>query len=86
MMAMGIALLRIADPKMQSKAMDDYALAYLPCAPVEILLITFVPILFAAAGPTANSNSSGAATSSASCAPSNRQGNNRRVRMTLFLN
>ncbi len=45
-MAMGIALLRIVDPKMQSKAMDDYALAYLPCAPVEILLITFVPILF----------------------------------------
>lgn len=46
-MAMGIALLRIVDPKMQSKAMDDYALAYLPCAPVEILLITFVPICFA---------------------------------------
>ena len=45
-MAMGIALLRIVDPKQQSKAMDDYALAYLPCAPVEILLITFVPILF----------------------------------------
>ncbi|MBQ7222778.1 MAG: sodium:glutamate symporter, partial [Bacteroidales bacterium] len=45
-MAMGIALLRIVDPKQQSKAMDDYALAYLPCAPVEILLITFVPIMF----------------------------------------
>lgn len=45
-MAMGIALLRIVDPKMQSKAMDNYALAYLPIAPVEILLITFVPILF----------------------------------------
>ena len=26
--------------------MDDYAMAYLPIAPVEILLITFVPILF----------------------------------------
>ncbi|MBQ0024517.1 MAG: sodium:glutamate symporter [Bacteroidales bacterium] len=47
-MAMGIALLRIVDPKMASKAMDDYALAYLPCAPVEILLITFVPVMFAA--------------------------------------
>ena len=47
-MAMGIALLRIVDPKHASRAMDDYALAYLPCAPVEILLITFVPILFAA--------------------------------------
>ena len=46
-MAMGIALLRIVDPKMASKAMDDYALAYLPCAPVEIVLITFVPIMFA---------------------------------------
>ncbi len=45
-MAMGIALLRIVDPKLASKAMDDYALAYLPIAPVEILLITFVPILF----------------------------------------
>lgn len=46
-MAMGIALLRIVDPKMESKAMDDYALAYLPIAPVEILLITFVPVMFA---------------------------------------
>lgn len=45
-MAMGIALLRIVDPKMASKAMDDYALAYLPIAPVEILLITFVPVFF----------------------------------------
>lgn len=45
-MAMGIALLRIVDPKMQSKALDDYALAYLPIAPVEILIITFAPILF----------------------------------------
>lgn len=45
-MAMGIALLRIVDPKLDSKAMDDYALAYLPIAPIEILLITFVPILF----------------------------------------
>lgn len=45
-MAMGIALLRIVDPKLSSKAMDDYAMAYLPIAPVEILLITFAPILF----------------------------------------
>lgn len=45
-MAMGIALIRIVDPKMESKAMDDYALAYLPIAPVEILLITFVPVMF----------------------------------------
>lgn len=46
-MAMGIALLRIVDPKLSSKAMDDYALAYLPIAPLEIALITFAPILFA---------------------------------------
>ena len=45
-MAMGIALLRIVDPKQASKAMDDYAIAYLPIAPVEILLITFAPLLF----------------------------------------
>ncbi|MCQ2305799.1 MAG: sodium:glutamate symporter [Bacteroidales bacterium] len=46
-MAMGIALLRIVDPKMASKALDDYALAYLPCAPVEIVLISLVPLMFA---------------------------------------
>ncbi len=46
-MAMGIALLRIVDPKSESNAMDDYALAYLPIAPVEILIITFIPISFA---------------------------------------
>ena len=46
-MAMGIALLRIVDPKMSSKAMEDYALAYLPIAPLEIILITLAPILFA---------------------------------------
>ena len=46
-MAMGIALLRIVDPKLSSKAMDDYALAYLPIAPIEIALITLAPIMFA---------------------------------------
>lgn len=45
-MAMGIALLRIVDPKLSSKAMEDYALAYLPIAPLEIVLITFAPVLF----------------------------------------
>lgn len=47
-MAMGIALERIVDPEMKSKTMDDYALAYLPIAPVEIILITLVPIAFSA--------------------------------------
>ena len=46
-MAMGIALLRIVDPKLSSKAMDDYALAYLPIVPFEIALITLAPIMFA---------------------------------------
>lgn len=45
-MAMGIALLRIADPEMKSKSLEDYALAYLPIAPVEIALVTFAPLAF----------------------------------------
>ena len=45
-MAMGIALLRVVDPKMKSRCMDSYALAYLFIAPVEISLITFAPIAF----------------------------------------
>ena len=45
-MSSGIALLRIADPKMQSKALDDYGMAYLTIAPIEILIVTFVPMLF----------------------------------------
>ena len=43
-MAMGIALLRVVDPKMKSRCMDSYALAYLFIAPVEISLITFAPV------------------------------------------
>ncbi|MFP4481178.1 MAG: sodium/glutamate symporter [Thermovirgaceae bacterium] len=46
-MAMGIALLRIVDPKLKSEALDDFAFAYLPIAPVEILVVTFSPMLFA---------------------------------------
>lgn len=45
-MAMGIALLRIVDPKFQSKSLDDITMSYLPIAPLEILLITFAPIIF----------------------------------------
>lgn len=43
--AMGMALLRIVDPKSESKTLDDYGLAYIPIAPVEILLVTFAPML-----------------------------------------
>ncbi len=45
-MAMGIALLRVVDPDMKSRCLDNYALAYLFIAPVEIALITFAPIAF----------------------------------------
>lgn len=45
-MAMGIALLRVVDPKMKSRCLDNYALAYLFIAPVEISLITFAPAAF----------------------------------------
>jgi ESS family glutamate:Na+ symporter len=47
-MAMGIALLRVVDPQMRSRALDTYALAYLAIAPVEIVLITFAPTVFCA--------------------------------------
>lgn len=45
-MAMGIALLRVVDPKQQSRCLQSYALAYLFIAPVEIALITFAPLAF----------------------------------------
>ena len=45
-MAMGMALLRIADPDSRSHYVDHYAIAYIFIAPVEIALITFAPIIF----------------------------------------
>lgn len=42
--AMGIALLRIVDPKLESKTLDEFGLAYIAIAPVEILIITFAPL------------------------------------------
>ena len=45
-MAMGIALLRVVDPKMKSRCLDSYALAYLFIAPVEIAIITLAPVAF----------------------------------------
>jgi len=45
-MATGIALLRIVDPKFQSKTLQDVGIAYLPIAPLEILVITAAPIIF----------------------------------------
>lgn len=46
-MAMGIAVLRIADPKLESGSLDDFAFAYIPMAPVEILVVSLSPMLFA---------------------------------------
>src|SRR5699024_4437325 len=44
-MAMGIALLRVVDPKQESGTLEDYSIAYLPEAPVEIIVVTFAPIM-----------------------------------------
>ncbi|TWT14318.1 sodium/glutamate symporter [Planomicrobium sp. CPCC 101079] len=43
--AMGIALLRIVDPELESNTLDDFGMAYIPIAPVEILIVTFAPLL-----------------------------------------
>ncbi|PLX34947.1 MAG: sodium:glutamate symporter [Clostridiales bacterium] len=45
-MAMGIALLKIIDPDLKSKTLDDFALAYIPMSPVEIAVVSFAPLLF----------------------------------------
>ncbi|MGW9019452.1 sodium/glutamate symporter [Priestia megaterium] len=44
--AMGLALLRIVDPELKSKTMDDYALAYIGMIPVEMVIITMAPLLY----------------------------------------
>lgn len=46
-MAMGIAILRVADPKLESGSLDDFAFAYMPMAPIEILVVSLSPMLFA---------------------------------------
>ncbi|WP_219820318.1 sodium/glutamate symporter [Pseudoclavibacter sp. RFBG4] len=43
--ATGIALLRIVDPRMKSRTLEDFSIAYLPVVPVEVAAITFVPLL-----------------------------------------
>ena len=45
--AMAIALIRVADPKQESETLEDFGLAYVPIAPVEIALITFGPLFIA---------------------------------------
>ncbi|GAL09202.1 sodium/glutamate symporter [Vibrio astriarenae] len=41
--AMGIALLRIVDPNMRSKVLDDYAIAYVPGSITDIFIISLMP-------------------------------------------
>lgn len=41
----GIALLRIVDPRMKSRTLEDFAVAYLPVLPVEVTAVSFVPLL-----------------------------------------
>lgn len=43
--ATGIALLRIVDPRMTSRTLEDFSIAYLPVVPVEVAAVTFVPLL-----------------------------------------
>ncbi len=43
--AMGVTLLRIVDPKFKTKALEDYGLAYVPISMIEIVIITILPTL-----------------------------------------
>nr|WP_275902120.1 sodium:glutamate symporter [Brevibacterium zhoupengii] len=43
--ATGIALLRIVDPRLKSRTLEDFSLAYLPVIPVEVTAVTFAPLL-----------------------------------------
>lgn len=42
--AMGIALLRVVDPRQQSGTLDDYGVAYLPIAVIEIAILSTLPL------------------------------------------
>lgn len=43
--ATGVALLRIVDPRLKSKTLEDFGMAYVGIAPVEIILISTAPVL-----------------------------------------
>lgn len=40
-----VTLLRIVDPKLQSRTLEDYGLAYVAIAPIDIALLVFLPPL-----------------------------------------
>ena len=50
--ALGIALLRIVDPKNESDALADFGLAYLFIAPIEIGLVAVAPVLLVGGHPS----------------------------------
>lgn len=43
--AMGIAMLRIVDPRLRSRTLEQFSVATLPNTPVEITAVTFAPML-----------------------------------------
>lgn len=43
--AMGIALLKVVDPKSEATTLEDYGIAYVGLVPFEVLIITFGPLL-----------------------------------------
>ncbi len=45
--ATGIALLRIVDPKLESRTLEDFGVAYLGLVPAEIAVATFAPFILA---------------------------------------
>ncbi|SDD03623.1 glutamate:Na+ symporter, ESS family [Melghirimyces thermohalophilus] len=46
--AMGMALLRIVDPDTKTTTLEDYSLGYIGMVPVELMIITFGPIMMVA--------------------------------------
>lgn len=43
--AMGIALLKVVDPRNEATTLEDYGIAYVGLVPFEVLIITFGPLL-----------------------------------------
>ncbi len=48
--AFGVILLRIVDPDFVSEALEDYGLAYILIAPIELFLVALSPVFFATYG------------------------------------
>lgn len=43
--AMGIALLKVVDPRNEATTLEDYGIAYVGLVPFEVLIVTFEPLL-----------------------------------------